>query len=145
MVENLSDSFNRLIWHDSKLRALRILRKADLDEVHLDVDFMAMSGQEFTPLTVVLEDALFFFSDIDLQLKRECSDDISNAKCAATSDLITKLHNERLKLSPDALARYLHFRVYLIPLVGTIDVLASGFRLKERANETGPIRQPEVD
>jgi len=33
--ENVSESFNRLIWHDSKLRSLRILRKDDLDDMNV--------------------------------------------------------------------------------------------------------------
>ena len=67
MSEKVSESFNRLIWHDSKLRSLRILRNDDdLDEVLLDVELRGMPGQELTPMTVVLEDAVFFFSDIDL-------------------------------------------------------------------------------
>ncbi len=97
MSENVSESFNRLIWHDSKLRSLRILRKDDLDEVLLDVELRGVPGQELTPMTVVLENAVFFLSDIDLQGKRECSDDISSAKCEAETDLITKLQKERLQ------------------------------------------------
>jgi len=133
MNENLAESFNRLIWHDSKLRALRIFRNGhDLDVVHLDVELRGMPGQELTPMTVVLEDAVFFLSDIDLQGKRECSDDISSAKCASKTDLVTKLQNGRLKHSPDALAPYFHFSIYLIPPGGTVDVIASGFRLEGR-------------
>ncbi len=132
MSDNVSESFNRLIWHDSKLRSLRILRNDDLDEVLLDVELRGMPGQELTPMTVVLENAVFFFSDIDLQGKRECSDDISSAKCEAKTDLMIKLQNERLKYSPDALAGYFHFSVYLIPPGGTVDVIASGFRLREQ-------------
>jgi hypothetical protein len=45
-------------------------------------------------MTVVFEDAVFFFSDIDLQGKRECSDDISSAKCGANTDLMIRLQNE---------------------------------------------------
>jgi len=103
-----------------------------LDEVLLDVELRGMPGQELTPMTVVLENAVFFFSDIDLQGKRECSDDISSAKCEAKTDLMIKLQNERLKYSPDALAGYFHFSVYLIPPGGTVDVIASGFRLREQ-------------
>jgi hypothetical protein len=32
-----------------------------------------MSEKELTPMTVVLEDAVFFFSDIDLQAEPECA------------------------------------------------------------------------
>src|SRR5712664_4593549 len=132
MTENTSESFNQLQWHDSKLRSLRILRNDDLDEVLLDVELRGMSEQELTPMTVVFEDAVFFFSDIDLQGKRECSDDISGAKCEANSDLMTKLQNERLKYSPGALAGYFHFSVYLIHPGGTVDVIASRFRLEKQ-------------
>jgi hypothetical protein len=136
MSENVSEFFNRLIWHDSNLRSLRILRNDDLHEVLLDVEFRGMQGQELTPMTVVLEDAVFFFSDIDLQGKRECSDDISSAKCEVKTGLLTKLQNERLKYSPDALAGYFHFSVYLIPPGGTVDVIASGFRLEDQTKES---------
>lgn len=130
MSENTPALFNRLIWHDSKLRALRIIRRNDLDEVVLDVELRGMPGKELTPMTVVLEDAVFFFGDVDLQGKRECADDISSAKCETKTDLMTKLQDERLKHSPDALAGYFHFRLYLIPPGGNLDIIASGFRLE---------------
>jgi hypothetical protein len=137
MSENISESFNRLHWHDSKLRSLRILRDDDLDEVLLDVELRGVSEQELTPMTVVFEDAVFFFSDIDLQGKRECSDDISGGTCEANSDLMTKLQDERLKYSPNALAGYFHFSIYLIHPGGTVEVIASGFRLEGQAEELG--------
>jgi hypothetical protein len=130
MNQNISESFNRLSWHDSKLRSLRILRKDDLDEVHLDVELRGFKGRELTPATVVLENAVFFLSDVDLQGKRECSDDISSAKCEAETDLMTKLQNERLQFSPGVLSGHFHFSIYLIPPGGTVDVIASGFRLE---------------
>ena len=135
MNEHIPESFNRLIWHDSKLRAVRIVRIGDLDEVLLDVELRGMSEQELTPMTVVLEDAVFFFGDIDLQGKRECADDISSGTCKAKTDLMVKLQNERLKYSPDALAGYFHFKVYLIPPGGTLSVIASGFRLEARTSD----------
>ncbi len=134
MSENITEPFNRLVWHDSKLRSLRIQRNADdLDEVRLEVELRGMPGQELTPMTVVLEDAVFFLSDIDLQGKRECSDDISSAKCEAKTDLMTKLQKDRLKYSPNALEGYFHFWFYLIAPGGTFDVVASGFRLEKQA------------
>ncbi len=118
MNESISESFNRLQWHDSKLRSLRVLRHGDLDEVILDVELRGASEQELTPMTVVLEDAVFFFTDIDLQGKRECADDISSAKYDAKTNLMTKLQDERLKYSPNTLASYYRFSVYLIPPEG---------------------------
>jgi hypothetical protein len=130
MNEDITESFNRLSWHDSKLRSLRILRNDDLDEVLLGVELRGMPGQELTPVTIVFENAVFFFGDVDLQGKRECADDISSAKCATKTDLMTRLQNERLQYSPDVLAGYFHFSVYLIPPGGTLDVIASGFRIE---------------
>jgi hypothetical protein len=132
MNENTLESFNRLKWHDSKLRSLRILRNGDLDEVRLDVELRGVSEQELTPITVVFEDAVFFFSNIDLQGKRECSDDISSGTCEATSDLMTKLRNEQLKYSPNALAGYFHFSIYLIHPGGNVEIIAAGFKLEKR-------------
>jgi hypothetical protein len=128
--DKVRESFNRLMWHDSKLRSLRILRNSDdLDEVHLDVELRGIAGQELTSMTLVLEDAIFFLSDIDLQGKRECADDISSATCEAKTDLMTKLQEDRLKHSPNALDGYFNFSFYLIPPGGTLDVVAAGFRL----------------
>lgn len=132
-MKSTSDEFNNLRWHDSKLRSLRIVRiNDDLDEVHLEVELRGTPGQELAPMTVVLEDAVFIFCDIDLQGKRECSDDISSAKCDAKTDLMAKIQTERLQQqhSPGALAAYYHFSIYLIPPGGSLDVIASGFRLE---------------
>jgi len=81
-------------------------------------------------MTIVFKDAVFFFCDIDLQGKRECSDDISSGTCDSSSDLMNKLQNERLKYSPGALTGYFHFSIYLIPPGGTVDIIASDFRLE---------------
>jgi hypothetical protein len=137
MTEQIAESFNRIFWHDSKLRSLRTRRHKDLDEVLLHVELRGVSEEELTPMTVVFEDAVFFFCDIDLQGKRECSDDISGGTCEVKSDLMTKLQNERLKYSPDALAGYFHFSVYLIHPGGTVEVIASSFRLEKRTNPDG--------
>ena len=139
MGENVAESFNRLTWHDSKLRSLRIFRNAhDQDEVHLDIELRGMPDQELTPMTVVVEDAIFFLSDIDLQGKRECADDISSATCKAKTDLMTKLEKDRSKYSPSALDGYFHFWFYLIPPGGTFDVVGSGFRLEPRRTRLQP-------
>lgn len=98
----------------------------------MEIELRGVTVQELTPITVVFEDAVFFLSDICLQAKRECADHISDATCEAKSDLMTKLQDERLKYSPNFFEGYFHFNVYLIPLGGTIDVIASGFRLESQ-------------
>jgi len=133
------EQFNRLQWHDSKLRSLRILHNNDVDEVHLEVELRGMDEEEFTPITVVLEDALFFICDVDLQGKRECSDDISSATCEAESELLNKLQMERLNSSPNSFTGYFHFQIYLIPPGGTLDIIASRFRLERKEASTRQI------
>jgi hypothetical protein len=123
------ESFNRIVWHDSKLRALRIERGGDVDDVVLDLELRGISDLELTPATVALEDAAFFICDLDLHGKRECSDDISSARCDAESELKRKILKERLRYSPDALSGYLHFSFYLVPPGGTLDVIAMDFKL----------------
>src|SRR5262249_8807529 len=122
-------SFNRLFWHDSKLRSVHVHHRGDVDDVILDVELRGPSTDEVTILSVVLEDAAFFICDLDLHGKRECADDISSANCSAESELKEKIQKERLKYSPDALTNYLHFRFYMIPPGGAIDVIAANFRL----------------
>jgi hypothetical protein len=52
----------------------------DVDGVVLELELRGTSGLELTRAILVLHDAVFLFCDIDLQGKRECSDDISSAK-----------------------------------------------------------------
>jgi hypothetical protein len=94
------ERFNRVLWHDSKLRSFQVVRRDDVDDVMLELERRNGSELELTPATLVLQDAVFLFCDIDLQGKRECSDDISSAKCSSESDLKAKIQDERLKSSP---------------------------------------------
>ena len=77
----------------------------------LDVELRGLSEGELTPMTVAFEDAVFFFSDIDLRGKRQCS---------------------------DALTEYFHFSVYLIHPGGNVEVIAAGFRLEKQGQESRP-------
>src|SRR5947207_14903710 len=79
-------------------------------------------------------------SDLDLQGKRDCSDDISSASCSAESEMKDRIQKERLKFSPDALRAYFHFRFYMIPPGGTLDVIAANFRLVPAVDGSSGIR-----
>jgi hypothetical protein len=139
------ERFNRVLWHDSKLRALQVLHRDDVDDVVLELELRGASERDLTPMTLVLHDAVFLFCDIALQGKRECSDDISSAKCSAESDLKTKIQEDRLKwveYSPDAMVGYFHFSFYLIPPGGTLNVIAAGFRFEEQTKESARRQQP---
>jgi len=129
--------FNRLPWHDSKLRGICIQRRGEVDDIILDIEMwesMCDSMNKLVPVRIILEDASFFICDLDLRGKQACSDDISSAKCLMESELKNKIQEERLPLSPvklkeDALKDEFHFWFYLIPPGGTIDVIATNFKL----------------
>lgn len=125
---DISESFNRLPWHDSKLTGVYIHHRGDVDDVLMDVQLREPSVG-LTPVTIVLEDAVFFFCDLDLQGKRECSDDICSASCSAESEMKNRIQKERLKYSLDAIKDYFHFHFYMIPPGGTLDIFAASFKL----------------
>jgi hypothetical protein len=132
-LEDVPELFNRLPWHDSKLRGVCVQHRGNIDDVILDIELWD-SNYKLIPVKIVLEDTSFFLCDLDLRGKRACSDDISDAICCTESELKNKIQEERLPLSPvkleaDALKNDFHFWFYLIPPGGTIDVIAANFRL----------------
>jgi len=127
----ISERFNRIVWHDSKLRALQVLHREDVDDVVFELELRGSAESALARSILVLHDAVFLICDVDLQGKRECSDDISSAKCYSESNLKTKIQEERLKHSPGALNGYFHFSFYLIPPGGTVDVIAASFSFQE--------------
>ncbi|SRR5581483_526516 len=128
-VSKYCNSFNSLPWHDSKLYSMSIRRSGNGDEVVLRIELASPSGDEGSSAELIFENVAFLFCDVDVQGKRQASDDISEAKCMEESELKKKIQSERLKFSPDALKNYLHFNFYLVPPFGSIDILAQSFRL----------------
>jgi hypothetical protein len=129
LKDRLCESFNKLAWHDSKLRGAHVQHKNDIDEIVLDVEMRGLSEAGLTPAKVVFEDVAFVFCDLDLQGKRQGADDISSAKCYAESELKSKIQKDRLQFAPGALESYVHFNFYLVPPFGTIDIIAANFRV----------------
>src|SRR5262245_15891369 len=89
---DLCDRFNKLEWHDSKLRSFAVVRDDDdRDNVLFNLELRGISEQELTPATLTLEDATYLRADVDLEGKSECSDDISSAVCEIESALKKEL------------------------------------------------------
>ena len=125
---DICESFNRMVWHYSELRGIHIQHREDVDDVVLEIALREdASERPPIPIKLVLEDVAFVLCDLDLQFKRQCVDAISDATCKAESELKDRIEKERLKFSPNALKNYFHFRFYLVPPAGTLDVLAAGF------------------
>jgi hypothetical protein len=125
--QNASEVFNKLLWHDSKLRTFQLFRRDDGDELILEVELIHGPDRKLTPMTVVFEEIAFFICDIDVDAKRQCTDDISNAWCSPESELKTK--KKQQQLSPDELQSHFHFHLSLCPPGGSLDIIAPRFRL----------------
>jgi hypothetical protein len=126
----LCERFNIVQWHDSKLRSFAVVRQGDRDDVVLQLELRGLPKAELTPATLTLVDATYMRADVDFEGKRECSDDISSARCQMESALREELLTSQFKYSPKALDGYYHFDFYLIPPGGRIQVFARAFELQ---------------
>ena len=126
----LRDRFNKLEWHDSKLRSFAVVREDDRDNIVLHLELRGMSELEFTPAALTLEDAIYLKAEVDLDGKSQCADDISSAVCQIDSALKKELLESQLKYSPTALDGYYLFDIYLIPPGGRIQVFARNYKLE---------------
>lgn len=126
----LCESFNRLQWHDSKLRSFAIVREQDRDNLVFEVELRGISAEELKPATLILMDATYVRAELDLAGKHQCSDDISRASCDLRSPLREELLASQFKYTPTALDGYYHFDFYLIPPGGRVQVFARGFELR---------------
>ena len=133
---NVCEQFNRLKWHDSKLRSFCVSRKGDTDHVVVFLELRGISTQELAPATLILEDAAYIKAELDLEGKYQCSDDISSASCSIEGPLKQELLQSQLKYSPGALDGYYLFDLFLIPPGGRIQVFAKGFKLKHGDNKS---------
>lgn len=133
---NVCEQFNKLKWHDSKLRSFSVLREGDTDHVVVSLELRGISTQELASATLILEDAAYIKAELDLEGKHQCSDDISNATCSIEGPLKQELLQSQLKYSPSALEGYYLFDLFLIPPGGRLQVFAKGFKLKHGDNKS---------
>jgi hypothetical protein len=127
IVTNTAQRFGELPWHDSKLLALSIYRSNSEDRVSLRVS-LRQSGPDTKVTDVVFLGSTYCEATIDLGGKRACSDDISSGSCYASSAWLQEL----TKSHPyDSFDGFFHFRLYLIPPGGFINILAKEFVLQE--------------
>jgi hypothetical protein len=131
----LCESFNKLQWHDSKLRSFGIVRKNDRDDVVFQLELLGKSEGHYVPATLTLVDATYLKTEVDLDGKYQCADDISSARCDVESPLKAELLSSQLKHSPTALDGYCCFDIYLIPPGGRIQVFAKTFELTYAASQ----------
>jgi hypothetical protein len=126
----LCESFNKLHWHDSKLRSFGVVRKDDRDDIVFQFELNGEPEGRIIPATLTLVDATYLRAEVDLDGKYQCADDISSARCDVESTFKAELLSSQLKHSPTALDGYYYFDIYLIPPGGRIQVFAKTFEVK---------------
>jgi hypothetical protein len=115
--------FNAIRWHDSKLLGQSFYRADSEDRVRISLQILGEGGA-LTPTDIVFTGSTYVALEVDLEGKRVCADDISGAKCYASSEWIRTLSERN---PHDSFEGYLHFEIGLIPPGGTINILAKDF------------------
>ena len=133
---HISERFNKINWHDSKLIEVYITYAPDLhrNDVHLKLRLLtnANAGSyEWTDATLRIQDCTIIRMNLDLTAKLTCSDDIAIAFCEKETSLKERIQREDLKYEVNPLADYLHFHVSLIAPAGGLDIFAKNFELED--------------
>jgi hypothetical protein len=123
MTNSTIQRFNAIRWHDSKLLGLCFFRAGSQELVKISLQLLEEGGA-LRPVDLVFEESTYVKLEVDLEGKRECSDDISDAECSAESEWLRTL-SERNPY--DSFEGYLHFSISLIPPGGEINILAKDF------------------
>lgn len=125
-MEDVVQRFEGIRWHDSKLVALCFYRAGSEEQVRISLELLEQGGA-LRPAEIIFAESAYLETDVYLQAKRVCSDDISSAQCHTSSDWIMALRDRN---PHDTFEGYFHFEIYLIPPGGTINILAKEFVLK---------------
>jgi hypothetical protein len=124
--------FNSLFLHDSKLVGMSLFKVEEEDRVKLSLELLGEDGT-LTPAEIIFKECVYFQTDFYLAAKSMCGDDISNAKCYASSDWKSMV-SEPGPYDPiqggRGIEEHLHFSVSICHPGGTINVLAKDFSLE---------------
>jgi hypothetical protein len=123
--DSIIQRFNANSWHDAKLLSLSFYRKGSQEQVSVSLQLPGANGV-LTSAELVFRESTYVRIEVDLEGKRVCADDISDAECRVSSDWMMALSNQN---PHDSFEDYLHFQIDLIPPGGTISVLAKDFAL----------------
>lgn len=115
--------FNALKWHDSKLLGLSFAREGTEEQVRLSLEMRGEQGT-LVPMEMIFKGSTYIALEVDLEGKHQCSNDISDARCCASSEW-TKMLSDRNPY--DSFSGFLHFEIDLIPPGGNINILAKDF------------------
>ena len=125
MTNTITQRFNDLPWHDSKLLGFSFYREGSQELARVSLQLLE-KNRALQSVELIFHESTYVALEVDLEAKSQCSDDISDAECSESSDWIRTL-SERNPY--DSFEGYLHFSIYLIPPGGSINVLAKDFSL----------------
>jgi hypothetical protein len=138
-LEQVSDQFNRLPWHDSKFISLELLPYEDKERYDLQLNLKLLThsqGGEYK-----LEDKKLLFKecriiqlDFDMLAVQLIGGDIASAVCKTDADDRERTERDKLKdfdlpQTDNALNEFLFFKITLIHPGGELKVFAKSFEL----------------
>jgi hypothetical protein len=138
-LPDIAERFNQLSWHDSKLRGICIQRNGErqFDEVTLDLELYSdrqPEGYRRRQAIATFADCRYIRLAFDLENKRLCGDDISQAlcekDCPLKQQIEDKITQEPLQVRPEKerpLMDYYVFKIQLIPPGGEMIIVAKNF------------------
>lgn len=124
-MTTITQRFNAVRWHDSKLLAMCICREGQEELVKLSLQLLE-NDRTLKAYELKFRNSTYVKMELDLDGKNQCSDDISDAECMSDSEWLRALSTEH---PYDHFDGYLHFRIDLIPPGGVLHVLAKDFSL----------------
>ncbi len=137
-MERIIERFNKIEWHDSKLRGLSLLTVGSEEQVRVSLELLGKGS--YSPAEITFHDCAYFQADVYSHAKLQCSDDISGAECRADSQWKTSVSKPSPHdpiLGGRGLDEYLHYEIYLCSPSGTINILAKDFVLVPQATAMG--------
>ncbi len=129
LVDDICNQFEKLRWHDSKLKEFRLYEVANRDEVSIEILWVPVSGNDWTAGKVIFSNCTYLINDMDLDGKRLCADSIACGICEIDSELKHRLIREQFPLEPRHLDDFLHFNIHLIDPGGDIHIFAKSFEV----------------
>ena len=131
-MEDVIQRFNRIEWHDSKLRGVSLFTVGSEEQVKISLELLG-EGSAYSPVEITFRDCAYFEAEVYSHAKLQCSDDINGAACYASSQWKTSV-SEPGPFDPilggRGLEDYLHFEIYLCVPGGIINILAKDFSLE---------------
>lgn len=139
--EKICESFSKVLWHDSKLLGLHLIRNPEKPQYDLRMDLNLIVGYSEGKIERRRQSALFsdcriMQTDLDLLGVLLCSADIGAAGCYPDSAALEKRKRDKVRLFDlpqdlNPLQECVGFFFEMVPPGGQIIIFAKDFELFE--------------